>query len=168
MVAEVEGASGIVGQGSLGAELTSLGVRPILRGRSRAPGSALAIPMPKYTKPLGCQETALKARERVKSDRQLVKIKWTALMMRRNWLKAEVKGSTLVLTAYPGSHNSFTRKVDLRKRNPGSYEPNHHPNWDKVPLHVDFDEENCMLAIGPEKDSDDRDHIPVFKVLWED
>ncbi len=97
--------------------------------------------------------------QRVDADREQIEVKWAVFMMKNEWLKAEIRGSDLILTAYPGSHNSFTRTIDLKKEYPGV-------DWVRSPVYVDLDETSGLIAVGTEKNKDDRTHIPADSVLW--
>lgn len=86
-------------------------------------------------------------------------------MIRNDWLKASLSGATLILEAYPGSHNSFTRQVDLRREFPGTYKGQ--KNCLTNPPNVDFDYSLGLLAIGPEEDLDKRNHLELSEFLLE-
>jgi hypothetical protein len=101
-----------------------------------------------------------KLRDRVETERENIEDRWANFMYQNGWLKYQLNGSTLTLTAYPGGHNSFTRTVDLGKEYPGM-------DWDRAPMYVDFDvTTGALLAVGPENNMDARIHIPTSVILW--
>jgi hypothetical protein len=101
-----------------------------------------------------------KLRSKVELERENLEDRWANFMYRNGWIKYQLDGSILTLVAYPGTHNSFTRVVDLEGKYPGMV-------WDKYPIYVDFDPTTAaLLAVGPEKDLDDRIHIPTSAILW--
>lgn len=101
----------------------------------------------------------------VRADRPNVESQWVTFMIRNDWLKASLSGATLVLDAYPGSHNSFTRRVDLPRQFPGAYKGQ--KNWLVDPPKVDFDYSLGLLAIGPEENLDHRNHLDLSEFLFE-
>lgn len=101
-------------------------------------------------------------KEKVDLEREALEDQWVLFMFQNGWLKFHLEGPTLTIIAYPGSHNSYTRKVDLGKEYPGV-------SWDTSPMYVDLDPTSCgLLAVGPQKDMDYRIHIPLSSVLWGD
>ena len=78
-------------------------------------------------------------------------------------VKPTIDGSVVTLTAYPGTHNSFTRSFDLRRIFPGAY-----PYWDKHPAKLDLESSPGLLAVGPEPNPDMRDHIELTEFLFVD
>ena len=54
-----------------------------------------------------------KLRAKVTADRQYIETLWVGFMIENGWLKAEIAESVVTLTAYPGQHNAFTRKINL-------------------------------------------------------
>jgi hypothetical protein len=97
---------------------------------------------------------------KVDSERSILEAKWISLMIHHEWIKAELEGHIVVVTAYPNTHNKFSRKLDLKKFYPGCY-----PNWNKYPPIVDFDD-NGMLRIGNDKNPDYRDSIALEDYLF--
>ena len=104
---------------------------------------------------------------KVAEERAALEHRWVHFMLRNDWLKARLQGSIVTLTAYPRSHNSFTRNIDLRQLYPGAYRgtPN---SWDARPPNIDFDETTGLLAVGPESSLDQREHIQPSKYLFVD
>lgn len=108
-----------------------------------------------------------KLRTKVGEDRDQIEDKWIVFMIGNGWLKAKLKGRVVTLTAYPGTHNSFTREIDLGQKFPGAY-PDNEYSWDKVTVYADIDPEHCALAVGTAKRMDDRNHIYLGDVLFVD
>jgi hypothetical protein len=104
-----------------------------------------------------------KLKAKVDAERAVLESKWSVFMVKNGWIKAEVKGSIITLTAYPGAHNAFTRTIDLRRIFPGAY-----PHWDKNPPKLDLESSPGLLAVGPEDDPDDRDHLELREFLFVD
>ena len=108
-----------------------------------------------------------KLKTRVGEDRDQIEDKWIVFMIGNGWLTAKLKGRIVTLTAYPGTHNTFTREIDLSREFPGAY-PDNEQSWDRVPVYVDIDREHCALAVGTAKKTDDRNHIHLVDVLFVD
>ena len=91
-----------------------------------------------------------------------VESKWINFMIENAWLRADLEGSIITLTAYPGAHSSFTREIDLRRIFPGAY-----PRWDTKPPIVDIDEEHGMLRVGTDENPDHRNHVELGEFLFD-
>jgi hypothetical protein len=87
-------------------------------------------------------------------------------MIENDWLTADLKGSVIVLTAYPKSHNKYERKIDLKKLYPGAY--GGQKSWDETPPLVEFDRGLGLLTVGTQPKLDDRNHIDVSEYLFTD
>jgi hypothetical protein len=107
-----------------------------------------------------------KLKAKVEADRAQIEIQWTIFMISNQWLRAEISGSLVTLTAYHQSHNRFIRLLELRKEFPGAYYDGA-GSWDRNEVFVDLDPEHCALAVGTEKRMDDRNHFRLDKLLWE-
>lgn len=107
-----------------------------------------------------------KLQAEVKSERKVIEVKWVHFMVNNGWIKAQLKGSSIILIAYPDSHNRYEKVIDLKKRFPGAY--GGHGGWDQNLPKIDFDKTNGLLAIGTEKNLDDRNHIPIDEYLFHD
>jgi hypothetical protein len=107
-----------------------------------------------------------KLQNKIENDREVIEVKWVHFMINNDWVEAKLNGSIVTLIAYPKSHNRYERTIDLRKRFSGSYKGFN--NWDEEPPKLDFDRTNGFLAIGTEKNLDDRDHILVADYLFYD
>lgn len=108
-----------------------------------------------------------KLQAKVRTDRHAIEDEWIVFMMQNGWLKAKIQGRIVTLTAYPGSHNRFTREIDLSRKFPGAYTDNEQ-SWDRVPVYADLDREHCALAVGDAKKMDNRNHIHLVDVLFVD
>lgn len=108
-----------------------------------------------------------KLKTKVDAERDQIEDKWIVFMLKNGWLKAELKGRVVTLTGYPGTHNAFTREIDLSREFPGAY-PNNEQSWDRVTVYVDLDHDHCALAVGTTKKMDDRNHIYLGDVLFVD
>lgn len=104
-----------------------------------------------------------KLKTKVDAERKVLESRWSAFMVENGWLKVTLKGSIVTLTAYPGSHNSFTRQFDLRKIFPGAY-----PRWDRTPILLDLDSSPGLLAVGPDANPDHRNHLELTEFLFTD
>jgi hypothetical protein len=94
---------------------------------------------------------------KIDSERKVLESRWVAFMVLQGWIKAELRTPIIVVTAYPNTHNKFTRELDLRKLQPGV------SNWDTYI--VDFDDHG-MLRFGNEPNPDHRDNIPLEDFLF--
>jgi len=66
-----------------------------------------------------CKQAVKDLRHKLTTERDEVEIKWTDLMIEKNWIKADLQGNLVVVTAYPRSNTKFTRTVDLWQEAPG-------------------------------------------------
>jgi hypothetical protein len=108
----------------------------------------------------------LKALERErKTEQEYLETKWIQLMLSKDWLTAKLTGSTITLTAYPGDHNSFHRKIDLRKEYPGQYKKA--KPWEGKSVLVSFHGAG-LLAVGPDEEPNERHHLPIVDFLFVD
>ncbi len=102
----------------------------------------------------------------IEANRANIESRWVAFMISNQWLKADLSGSIVILTAYPGDHNTFVRKIDLKRLFPGSYAKNVQPNWAERTIQVSLDDTTATLAVGPEARADDRNHLDLGPILW--
>jgi len=105
-----------------------------------------------------------KLQAKVNAERPNIESRWINFMIKNRWLKAELEGSKVKLTAYPASHNKYTREIDLREEFPGAYDGPR--SWDLDPPKIDLDEEHAALAVGREAALDDREHIDLTKWIF--
>jgi hypothetical protein len=124
------------------------------RGRRTFEPTVMGATSPKDWKKLEAQ---------VRVERDVLERRWIHFMVENGWIKATLKGSIITVTAYPGTHNSFTRTIDLRPTFPGAY-----PHWDTNPPIVDFDRENGMLRVGRQANPDYRNHLDMGEFLFVD
>jgi hypothetical protein len=99
--------------------------------------------------------------DRVEVDRESIEDKWTIFMIDNDWVKAEIKDRVVTVTAYPNSHNNFIRKINLSQYYPGAY-----PRWDTTRPKLDLKSSPGLLAVGPNDNPDDRNHILLSEVLF--
>ena len=102
---------------------------------------------------------------KIQAERTVIEDHWTTFMFYNQWLTAQLTGHIIRLTAYPGTHNSYTRKIDLRKKFPGAYTDNQY-SWDRRTVYMDLDPDHCAIAVGVKKKMDDRNHIYIPDVLF--
>lgn len=105
---------------------------------------------------------------KIKAERANIESRWIHFMIQNGWLKAELAGSVVTLTAYPKSHNKFTRTIDLREEFPGAYSDRVVEPWDEHPPKIALDGKHAALAVGREVALDDRSHIDLTKWIFED
>jgi hypothetical protein len=103
---------------------------------------------------------------KVTAQRRYLETRWVQFMLKHDWLTATLKGSIVTLTAYPGTHNAYSRTIDLRRHFRGAYRGP--KSWDETPPSVDFDLTNGLLAVGWEENLDEREHIEVSEHLFTD
>ena len=108
-----------------------------------------------------------KLSQEVQAERRNIETRWIAFMIRNGWLRAELDGHTVTLTAYPSSHNSFKRTIDLREEFPGAYNEGPRSYDREAPL-LYLDPSTSALAVGIEQNPDDRDHIDLTKWVFVD
>lgn len=111
-----------------------------------------------------------KLKERVEAERTDIEREWLRLMVKQAWITAKLYGSDVVLTAYPHTHNSFQRILDLKKEFPGAYSIGVHPRWDSdaVQIKVDLLQGPVALAVGLEEDPESRDFVRLTDLIFED
>jgi len=100
-------------------------------------------------------------KSRVEAERELLETQWIAFMVSNNWIDIAVDGSSVMVTAYPGADNTFTRKIDLRTMFPGAY-----PSWGVEPPVVDLDREHALLRVGTASNPDHRNHIDMSEFMF--
>jgi hypothetical protein len=84
--------------------------------------------------------------------------RWVKQMIQKGWLRLDVRGSSAVLTAYPGTSHSFTRQVDLaRHGTPRSYATN---------KDVYLDPEFACLTLDGDRPEDERVLVSLPEILW--
>lgn len=98
---------------------------------------------------------------KVETDRENIEDKWAVFMVDNDWVNVEITNRIVTITAYPDSHNSFLRRIDLSQYYPGAY-----PRWDTVRPRLDLKSSPGLLAVGPNDDPDDRNHILLSEVLF--
>lgn len=103
---------------------------------------------------------------KIVAERDQIEALWIHFMLQNDWLRATLDGSLVTLTAYPKSHNRFTRTFDLRRRFPGAYI--HAPTWQDEPPLLEFDKEHGMLMVGNEDNRDHRLRIDLAEHLFVD
>jgi hypothetical protein len=92
----------------------------------------------------------------VSAERADIENAWAAWMIVNDWLKADLVGSVVTLTAYPGTRHTYIRTLDLREIFRGAY-----PEWDDTPPHVELDKELGAFAVGRDRNPWDRNHLRV-------
>jgi hypothetical protein len=107
-----------------------------------------------------------KLRSQVEREREYLEVQWSVFMANNDWITLELNGSVVTITAYPKSHNKFTRTLDLQDQFPGAYK--NEKSWSQKEIFVSVDEEHASLAVGPQREMDLRNHIRLDKILWED
>jgi len=107
-----------------------------------------------------------KLQAKVKAERKNIEARWINFMIKNGWLTAALQGTVVRLAVYPGSHNQYTRDIDLRAEFPGAYKGQR--SWDLSPPNVDLDQEHAALAVGPETGLDDREHLDLTKWVFVD
>lgn len=104
--------------------------------------------------------------EKLEEDRPNIENHWICFMIENNWLKVDLYGDIIVLTAYPNSHNSYERYINLREIFPGAYI--HGKTWDKDPPKLYLDGSSGLLAVGTQENPDDRNHLDLVDIIFED
>ena len=102
-------------------------------------------------------------KKKLLTDRKKVEVIWTNLMYDKDWIKTELRGDVVVVTAYPGYHSKFTRLINLREEGPGLYRNN--PDLKIDPKDVTLKKESMSLSVKA------ADHefvdIPLEEILWQ-
>ena len=104
---------------------------------------------------------------KIQADRAVIEDQWATFMLNNQWLTAQLTGHIIKLTAYPGTHNSYTREIDLRKKFPGAYTDNQY-SWDQRTVYMNIDPDHCAIAVGVQEKMDARNHIYIPDVLFID
>ncbi len=94
-------------------------------------------------------------------QRLMIEAFWIALMIKNGWLKAQLKGGVIALTAYPNTPNRFERTIGL-----SDLVPNEAVAAKVTSQDVALNEEYSMLEIFPKMAEGSRVHEPLEKVLW--
>jgi hypothetical protein len=99
----------------------------------------------------------------VQNERKRIEAEWASFMIRKGWLKVRLDGGTIVIGAYPKSHNRFERTVELL-----DLIPNESIAKKVTPKDVALNEEFACLELFPQRDEAKRDHEPLPDILWTD
>jgi hypothetical protein len=108
------------------------------------------------------KELGVLSRE-VAQDRAFLDKRWVDFMLSQQWLEVTVVNGVAKLLVYPGTHNEYTRTVDLKKRLPGLVD------WNKEgkSVIVDFDREAAGLRVGTKKTPPDlRNKFELAPILF--
>jgi hypothetical protein len=92
-----------------------------------------------------------------------VEAAWTHLMVEKRWVRVDLKGDLVIVTAYPGYANSFTRSIDLRTEVPGLFGNGEPINVD--PKEVKIKTENDTVSVTTRGGREVID-IPLEEILW--
>jgi len=97
----------------------------------------------------------------IKGERERIEAEWASFMIQDGWLKAGLVGGTIVVCAYPMSHNRFERTVELL-----DMIPNEEIAKKVTAKDVALNEEFAFLEIFPHRHEAKRQHQPLEGMLW--
>ena len=100
-------------------------------------------------------------RQKIAAHRNELESKWVVFMMANGWLAAKLHGSVVTLTAYPGTHNTYRREINLRRMFPRRY-----PEWREHPPKIDLDERSGTLRVGNEFNPNNRQNVELEPILF--
>ncbi len=83
---------------------------------------------------------------KIRRERESIETSWINFMIVKDWLTAELHGFRLVLTAYPGSRNRFTRSINLRAEFPDAYVGRE--SWAARTPAIELDHTSAAVWIG--------------------
>lgn len=99
----------------------------------------------------------------VARERDYLDTRWVDFLLSQQWLEVTVANGVAKLLIYPGTHNEYTRTLDLKKRLPGLID------WNKEgrSIIVDFDREAVGLRVGTKKTPPDlRNKFELAPILF--
>jgi hypothetical protein len=99
----------------------------------------------------------------IREERERIEAEWASFMIRNDWLKVRLVGSSIVLSAYPQSHNRFERTLDVLYMI-----PNESIAKKVTPKDVALNEEFAFLELFPQRDEGKRQHEPLPGIRWLD
>jgi hypothetical protein len=114
----------------------------------------------------------LKALEaEVKDMRRHVEARWVHLMIDNDWLKLNMSGRQVTVTAYPNVPGArFTRTFDIADYFPARYDPTSQIK-NKTPIKPEdlvLSEEMAAIEVFPQKEESRRHHLFLPTILWKD
>ena len=87
--------------------------------------------------------------------------RWGTFMIRKNWIQLHVSLPEVVITAYPGTPNKFSRKVNLQEWfSPETYAEIRHED-------VFLNRELGTLSVFKDRPEDLRDDFDLALILWQ-
>ncbi len=95
-------------------------------------------------------------------QRERIEAYWASFMIKNNWLKVALSGTTLTLYAYPNLPSHFERTIDLH-----DLIGNAEVASKITPAEVALNEEFGCLELFPQRDEGSRLHEPLEKILWQ-
>lgn len=107
-----------------------------------------------FTKAYG-NEDDRKVLEAIRKDdnKNRVERAWVKLMIQRGKLTVSYNNYVVTLTAYPRTHNSYSRQVNLAEMFPGAF-----PKWSLEPPVVDLNPDMCSVRVGDADEEPDLRH----------
>jgi hypothetical protein len=99
----------------------------------------------------------------ISEERERIEAEWASFMIRNGWLEARLVGGTIVVCAYPKSHNRFERTMELL-----AMIPNKEIAKKVTAKDVALNEEFAFLEIFPHRHEAKRQHEPLEGLLWLD
>jgi hypothetical protein len=94
--------------------------------------------------------------------RASIEAKWTKVMLDQGWLTCEVRGTLIVLTAYPHTPNRFERYVECTDAMSAELAARFRPP--DVRLNFEF----AALEFFPNRPEDERPWLSLPEIIWQD
>jgi hypothetical protein len=103
-----------------------------------------------------------KLKAEVAKRRRPIEAEWVHLMIEHRWLRHEVSGTQVTVTAYPRTAGKIERTIDLI-----DYLG---PEWaaEVKPEDVFLNSEFSVIALFPKQPESRQPFIPLTQVLWQD
>jgi len=101
--------------------------------------------------------------EKLLTERDVVENKWTNLMVAKKWIKTDLSGENIIVTAYPNHEWRFTRTINLRKAAPGKID-RLAPLLQSKDVKIKDDSGSLSVSVSGEELID----IPLERILWQD
>lgn len=110
----------------------------------------------------GIPAKALKVlREEISRQRGRIEAHWASFMIKNDWLKARLSGTTITLHAYPNTPNHFERTIEV-----GELIRDKETARKLTAKDVALNEEYAFLELFPQRDEANRVHEPLPEILW--
>lgn len=97
----------------------------------------------------------------VRLNSEKIESHWESFMISKGWVKVQLDGPELKVTAYPGKPEAFTRTLDLQRVYPGIYEEGR--SFDPRGLKLDPD---IGIILRADEPPEKQEYFSLGDILW--